>query len=189
MLISDLPPQIPAEDARIWCSVEAARRYALPPELVYAVSRTEGGRPGIAVENSNGTYDLGWMQFNTAYLATLRGFGIRPSDVQGSSCYPFHLAAWRIRGHLEESPMKGDVFTRAAWYHSRTPEYNIAYRRRLIGNARRFDYAKAARFEARMRGREAFRPAPQGSAPALEIKCGPQGCPREEKVWTWISAK
>ena len=186
-MISDLPPQVPAEEARIWCSVEAAGRYALPPELVYAVSRTEGGRPGIAVENSNGTFDLGWMQFNTAFLRSLRSYGIKASDVQANTCYPFHLAAWRLRGHLEESPLKGDAFTRAAWYHSRTPELNASYRARLIANARRFDYAKAAEYESRMRGRAAFMP-PAGAVPELEIKCPEDGCPGE-RIRTWISAK
>lgn len=149
MIPSGLPPEVPAADARLWCSVEAASRYGLPPDLVYAVARTEGGRPGIASENSNGTFDLGWMQFNTSYLQSLSRYGIRPSDVQANTCYPFHLAAWRIRGHLEESPDAG-IFEKAAFYHSRTPKYNEIYRGRLREAARSFDWAKARRFWALM---------------------------------------
>lgn len=101
-MISDLPPTIFIDDASIgiYCSVEAAARYFLPSEPVYAVALTEGGRPGVAVENTNGTCDLGYMQFNTAYLKTLSHAGVKTSDVQKNSCYPFHLAAWRKKDIL-----------------------------------------------------------------------------------------
>lgn len=50
--------------------------------------------------------------------------------------YPFLLAAWRIRGHLRNDP--GDVWTRAANYHSRTPRYNAVYRADLVRRASRW---------------------------------------------------
>ena len=184
-MISDLPPTIPIDDARVYCSVEAAARYSLPPELVYAVALTEGGKPGIAVLNTNGTYDLGYMQFNTAYLKTLSRAGVKASDVQKNSCYPFHLAAWRIRGHLEESG-QADVFTKAAWYHSRTPEYNIIYRDKLIENVRRFDFKKASKFE------QALLSAPKASDQVVfEIKgkISTRSDHTDLKVQTWIHAK
>ncbi len=143
MIISDLPPSMPPAEVRIYCSVEASTSYGLPPELLYAVAVAEGGTPGLSSQNSNGTADLGYMQFNTAYLKTLEKFGIKAEDVQQNSCYPFHLAAWRIRGHLEE-PGPEDLFTKAAYYHSRTPEYNAIYRDILINNAQKFDFKRGA---------------------------------------------
>lgn len=47
--------------------------------------------------------------------------------------YAFLLAAWRIRGHLRDDT--GDVWTRAANYHSRTPRFNARYRADLIRRA------------------------------------------------------
>lgn len=181
MIPSGLPPEVPAEDVRIWCSVEAASRYGLPPDLVYAVSRAKGGRPGLASQNSNGTFDLGWMQFNTSYLRSLSLYGIRPSDVQANTCYPFHLADWRIRRHLEESGDAG-IFERAAFYHSRTPKFNEIYRGRLLSAARRFDWAKARRFWAMMQN-DIVRPA-GGSGRIFEIKS-----PAAPASPAWIAAK
>ena len=92
-MISDLPPTIPIDDARIYCSVEAVARYFLPSEPVYAVALTEGGRPGVAVENTNGTCDLEYMQFNTAYLKTLSHAmpGLRPQMSRKTAVVPFIL--------------------------------------------------------------------------------------------------
>jgi hypothetical protein len=50
--------------------------------------------------------------------------------------YPFRLAAWRIRGHITHD--KGDIWTRAANYHSRTPRFNATYRADLIRRATRW---------------------------------------------------
>lgn len=138
--ISDIPPEMPIAEARVMCSVEAAARYHLPADLIFAVSLTEGGKPGMSVKNTNGTFDLGYMQFNTAYLKSLKGYGITEVDVLANTCYPFHLAAWRISQHIEEDT-GDDLLTRIAYYHSRTQKFNEIYQQRLVENAERFyDY-------------------------------------------------
>ena len=116
-MISDLPPTILIDDASIYCSVEAAARYFLPSEPVYAVVFTEGGRPGVAVENTNGTCDLGYMQFNTAYLKTLSHAGVKASDVQKKQLLSLSSCRVAQKGHLEERS-GADVLTSVAWYHS-----------------------------------------------------------------------
>ena len=139
--VSDIPPSMPLHEARIMCSVEAGMRYGVPPDIVYAVSLNEGGKPGLRVNNTNGTQDLGLMQFNTAYLKTLRKHGIDEQDVLGRSCYSFHLAAWRIKSHIEE---KGDnLYKKVAYYHSRTELFNERYQNRLLENIGLFDWKKA----------------------------------------------
>lgn len=50
--------------------------------------------------------------------------------------YPYLLAAWRIRAHLRNDA--GDLWTRAANYHSRTPRHNARYRADLIHRAGRW---------------------------------------------------
>jgi len=126
------------------CSIAAAVKYRVPANIVLAVAEKEGGRPGQWRRNSNGTYDVGSMQFNTAYLTDLARYGITASDVATAGCYSFDLAAWRLRQHLYKD--KGDLWTRAANYHSRTPQYNHVYRADLIKKASKWADWLNARF-------------------------------------------
>jgi hypothetical protein len=119
--------------ARVTCSIQAATRFALPANLLIAVAEQEGGRTGQWVKNHNGSYDVGPMQFNTSYLRTLERFGIMPQDVEAAGCYPYELAAWRLRRHLDRDA--GDLWTRAANYHSRTPALNARYRAAILARA------------------------------------------------------
>ena len=129
--IADMPP---IEQERVICSITAAIKYEIPANIVLAVAEKEGGRPGQRVLNSsNGTYDYGPMQINTAYLQDLAKYDITADDVAAPGCYSFDLAAWRIRGHILND--SGDLWTRAANYHSRTPRFNAIYRADLMEKA------------------------------------------------------
>ena len=136
------------------CSIAAAQRFGLPPSVMLAVAQIEGGRPGQAARNTNGTYDLGPMQLNTAWLATLRPYGVDPRWALAGGCYPYQLAAWRIRGHLVRD--RGDYWTRVANYHSRTPALNRPYRAEVMVSAGRWDVwlqrIQAAQKAARAQG-------------------------------------
>ncbi|MBU2652648.1 MAG: transglycosylase SLT domain-containing protein [Bacteroidetes bacterium] len=125
--IADLTP---IEQERVVCAISAAVKYEIPANIVLAVAEKEGGKPGQWVSNSNGTYDVGSMQFNTAYLHDLARYGITANDVAAAGCYSFDLAAWRLRMHIRND--QGDLWTKAANYHSRTPRYNAVYRADLI---------------------------------------------------------
>jgi hypothetical protein len=127
-------PEIPIQmQERIVCSISAAVKYQVPANIVLAVAEKEAGKPGQLVRNSNGTHDVGPMQFNTAYLGELAKYGITANNVAISGCYSFDLAAWRLRGHIRHD--KGDIWTRAANYHSRTFCYNEVYWVDLISKA------------------------------------------------------
>lgn len=72
-------------------------------------------------------------------MATLLGASAVPAGVVMNATryiYPYMLAAWRIRGHLRND--RGDVWTRASNYHSRTPRFNARYRTDLIRRAGRW---------------------------------------------------
>jgi hypothetical protein len=129
-------PSILFQQERIVCSIAAAEKYAIPAALLLAIAEKENGQPGVWVKNSNGTQDVGALQFNTTYLKTLKKYGIIADDVAKSGCYAYDLAAWRIRGHLIKD--SGDLWTRAANYHSRTPVYNQRYRADLMVKANRW---------------------------------------------------
>lgn len=70
----DLPPDM---QERIVCSIHAVIKYEVPANILLAVAEKEGGKPGQWVKNSNDTYDVGPMQFNTAYLSDLAKYGDR----------------------------------------------------------------------------------------------------------------
>lgn len=128
--VADLPPLV---QERIVCSIASAVKYQVPANIVLAVAEKEGGKPGQWVRNTNGTHDVGAMQFNTAYLRELARYGITANDVAAAGCYAFDLAAWRLRRHLRND--QGDLWTRAANYHSRTPRFNALYRADLMKKA------------------------------------------------------
>ncbi|WP_085621394.1 MULTISPECIES: transglycosylase SLT domain-containing protein [unclassified Pseudomonas] len=129
--VADAPP--PALSEPVACSIMAAVKYELPVNIVLAVAAQEGGKPGQWVRNRNGTYDVGPMQFNTSYLRELSRYGITPEDVEQGGCYSYDLAAWRLRGHVRND--RGDLWTRVANYHSRTPTINARYRHQVMRRA------------------------------------------------------
>jgi hypothetical protein len=140
----DLPPDM---QERIVCSIQAAVKYEVPANILLAVAEKEGGKPGQWVKNSNDTYDVGPMQFNTAYLSGLTRYGITPEHVAQPGCYSFTLAAWRIRMHIQND--RGDLWTKVSNYHSYTPHLNAAYRVDLIRRAARWEKWLSTRFSTR----------------------------------------
>jgi hypothetical protein len=64
--------------------------------------------------------------------------------VAAAGCYAFDLAAWRLRMHIRND--KGDLWTKAANYHSRTPQYNAVYRADLMRRASKWADWLDARF-------------------------------------------
>lgn len=155
MVFADLPPYM---HERVVCSISAAVKYQVPANIVLAIAEKEGGQPGQWVRNTNGTHDVGPMQFNTGYLAVLSQYGITAADVAASGCYPFDLATWRLRKHIRDDA--GDVWTRAANYHSRTPQFNAAYRADLIVKAGKWAKWLEARFNTYVPLPPAFSSAP-----------------------------
>lgn len=134
----DLPPVLPpSQQEVVICAISAADQYKVPVTALLAVADTEGGKPGLWVKNTNGTYDVGTMQFNTSYLKELAKHGITTKDVEKSGCYPYYLAAWRISGHLNND--KGDFWRKVANYHSKTPDKNAIYQAKLIPAAAKWD--------------------------------------------------
>lgn len=122
----DFPDMSPSQQEMVSCSIAGALAYEVPANVVLAVAEKEGGKPGQWVRNSNGTYDVGSLQLNTAWLRELRGYGIEAHHAAVSGCFPYELAAWRLRKHIRDD--HGDFWVRVANYHSRTPSHNARYR-------------------------------------------------------------
>ena len=145
MILMDLPPQI---QERVVCSIESAVKYNVPANIILAVAELENGKPGFYRNNENGSKDVGTMQFNTNYLADLSAYGITAQDVSAAGCYPYELATWRIRNHIAKD--EGDLWTKVANYHSRTPKFNAIYRVKLKFVANRWAGWLSKHFKTRV---------------------------------------
>lgn len=81
------------------CWEQAAQRYRVSADLLYAVGRTESRLNPRAVNRTHrqrtGSYDIGLMQINSAHLRTLAGYGIRERDLY-DPCTNIHVGAWLL---------------------------------------------------------------------------------------------
>lgn len=120
--------------ATISCVVDAARRQGVPANILLAIASIESGKNGQLVRNANGSYDLGHFQLNTIHWqrggAFYRHPTITPEVVKWHGCYNAELAAWLLKQQINQGGK--DYWTRAAGYHSMTPQFNAVYRKKLI---------------------------------------------------------
>jgi hypothetical protein len=116
------------------CLQLAAAHYTLPLDLLSAILRVEGGRPGLAVRNTNGSFDLGPMQINTVWLITLQPRGITLAMLRDDYCVNVAVGSWILARELQRlpaHPSRGQLWQATANYHSRTPALNYRYATRL----------------------------------------------------------
>jgi len=128
------------------CMAFVSAFYHLPPRVLPSVQATEGGRPGMVMQNTNGTADLGVMQINTLWIAPLsRETGLPESTVRHrlihDPCFNIATAGAILRGHMNAT--NGDLMRAIGNYHSRTPGLHEAYRQRVLAAARRLSTAAA----------------------------------------------
>ncbi len=116
------------------CIMMAAQTYDVPPALLAGIYKAEGGRPGLAVANTNGSYDLGPMQINTLWmpeLAKIWGISVENAKirVRDDVCTNVSVAAWILRNHLTETQNLSKALQH---YHSRTPKFGEKYKNRVL---------------------------------------------------------
>ena len=130
------------------CMALVASIYQLPPRVLPSIQAIEGGRPGSIGTNSNGTEDLGVMQVNTLWLPALARYtGLSEADVRQRlihhACFNIAAAGAILRTYLDA--VDGDLMQAVGNYHSHTPARHVAYRRKVLGAARRLFESPAAR--------------------------------------------
>ena len=121
------------------CLMLASQTYSVPPAVLLGIYQVEGGKVGQEVgPNDNGSFDLGPMQINTLWLPELAKYwGVSSQTarrwVRDDPCTNVGVAAWILRNHLDET---GNLSQAIAHYHSRTPNYGSAYKKRVITSMR-----------------------------------------------------
>ena len=106
------------------CWAEAATRYSVSPELLYAIARTESGmNPQAIGRNRNGSRDIGLMQINSAWLPALAAHGITERDLF-DPCTSIHVGAWILAGNVQRL---GYTWDAVGAYNAASPDLRRAY--------------------------------------------------------------
>jgi len=81
------------------CWTEAASRYGVSADLLYAVAQVESNLNPNAVNRTHfkrtGQYDIGLMQINSSHLHQLARYGITEHDLY-NACTNIHVGAWLL---------------------------------------------------------------------------------------------
>ncbi len=129
------------------CMALTSAFYQLPPRVLPSIQTVEGGRPGLASPNRNGSEDLGVMQINTLWIGPLaRHTGLPPAEVRDrllhDACFNIAAAGLVFRIYLDEA--RGDLMRAVGNYHSHTPVRHQAYQAKVMRSATRM-FGQAAK--------------------------------------------
>jgi soluble lytic murein transglycosylase-like protein len=110
------------------CWEQAAERYGVSSELLYAIAKTESGLDPHAIgSNNNGSRDIGLMQINSAWLPKLSTLGIAERDLF-DPCTSIHVGAWILAGNVQRL---GYTWEAVGAYNAANPALRRAYAGRV----------------------------------------------------------
>ena len=116
-------------DVPIACVNQAAETYAVPAELILAIIFVEGGRNGIAMQNTNGTFDYGVMQINSSWLKTFDQFDTSAYRLQFDACHNVMVGTWILKNSIQSDH---NLMKALGNYHSHTPALNQQYAKNVL---------------------------------------------------------
>lgn len=107
------------------CIERASSTYGVPYQDIIALMKNEGGRPGTAVLDSNGTTDLGPLQVNTCHLPFLSRYGYHYRTLQRNGCANVMAGTWVFARCLAQT---GNLLAAAACYNAGRGNMQAAWR-------------------------------------------------------------
>ena len=137
------------------CMLLVAHLYALPPRVLPAIQRVEGGAPGLVHHNHDGSDDFGVMQVNTVWLGPLARYTRTGTEtvrrrLTGEACYGIAAAGAILRTYLDRE--HGNLMRAVGDYHSHTAALNLGYQSSVLAAATAM-FVTAAPRPASARGR------------------------------------
>lgn len=110
------------------CWDQAAARYRVSSQLLYAIARTESGlNPRAIGRNRDGSRDIGLMQINSAWLPTLASLGIGERELF-EPCTNIEVGAWILAGNVQRL---GYTWDAVGAYNAVSPALRRAYAERV----------------------------------------------------------
>ncbi|QDH17990.1 lytic transglycosylase [Swingsia samuiensis] len=116
----------------------ASIHYHIPPGVLPAIQKVEGGQMGHVSHNSDGSVDIGLMQINSRWIlpisAQLHAYPAQiATQLALNPCFNIETAAMILRMALKRE--HGNLLKAIGDYHSQTPILNILYQRKVIAAA------------------------------------------------------
>ncbi|MGY8604221.1 lytic transglycosylase domain-containing protein [Gluconobacter cerinus] len=120
------------------CMLASALHYRIPPRVLPAIQRVEGGVMGKVSQNKDGSVDIGLMQINSRWILPISSM-LHQSPAQIATrlalepCFNVAAAAMILRNALDNE--HGNLMRAIGDYHSRTVPLNMAYQRKVLAAA------------------------------------------------------
>jgi len=119
-------------EAYAFCFEEAGAQYGINPQILRAIAKVESNfNPAAINKNSNGTYDVGLMQINSIWAATI---GKERWNSLGDACSNAKTGAWILSMCMNKY---GYTWKAIGCYNSQTPEKRDKYSKRVFDQLQR----------------------------------------------------
>lgn len=83
------------------CIDDAAFRYRVPVSIINAISKVESSNnPRALNRNSDGSYDIGYMQINSRWIPQLRRYGIAEQNLF-DVCTNVYVGTWIVAQNIQ----------------------------------------------------------------------------------------
>lgn len=107
------------------CFEASAAHYGLDPQILRAIAMTETGMKShlVGPKNNNGTYDIGLMQINSAWLKTLGRYGITEQGLF-NACTNIQVGSWILANNVSRH---GHTWKSVGAYNAATPSKQLIY--------------------------------------------------------------
>lgn len=111
------------------CFAQAADKYGVPVALLKAIAVQESNGQAHAINrNRNGSFDIGLMQINSAWLPTLARHGIAPVHLY-DACVNTLVGAWILSNNFARL---GYNTQGLGAYNAATPQKRELYARQVL---------------------------------------------------------